>query len=303
MTSACTYTIAYVCTLGSLLVALPLFGAGYAPESYKEKNYVTGQCTVLSITAVRGQCTRSTCWAGTIRVSWFNPRSNLTLVVNETRTVTATSSSSAITILSRSYGVIGIKFNCFFDINKSQQSVVDELDLGDVISTQPAKPLNFLIPAIIFSFFFLLALVLTISLLYKEKTCRKAPAAAPAAVVAVVPPPPPAIAAPVAPVAVIQAPQPSVHASIDIRKLDLEASVSMNADNVCNICFSHHVNVTLKPCNHSFTCTTCGAYFVGKPCGLCRRMVTALELILDDNKEEDPNSAGSDSESTEMSNF
>lgn len=180
--------------------------------------------------------------------------------------------------------------------------MLDTLDVSDVISTAPADPLRFLIPAIVFTFFFLLGVVLTLSLLCKPK----APAAASAAA-AVAPPPSPAIAAPIAPVNIQPAPvvaQPA--AVIDIAKLDLDASVSMNADDVCNICFAHHINAVLKPCNHCFTCTTCGAYFVGKPCGLCRRMVTSLdyvELGAGELRNQDSDSAASDCESTEMSNF
>lgn len=74
---------------------------------------------------------------------------------------------------------------------------------------------------------------------------------------------------------------------IDLRSLDLEASASMNATNVCNICFAHHVSVRFEPCGHAFTCSTCAQYFAGRPCGLCRQTVTSIiEAPVEDEEEE-----------------
>lgn len=66
----------------------------------------------------------------------------------------------------------------------------------------------------------------------------------------------------------------------DIYKLDLEASIDMNASKACNVCFAHRINCRLLPCKHKFTCMECGKYFVGKPCGLCRVDVVKVRKIV-----------------------
>jgi hypothetical protein len=121
--------------------------------------------------------------------------------------------------------------------------------------------------------------------------------------VAVIPQPPPAPAVhpqpipaavipqrqvPVHPAHPQPVPVPAAASVINLEQLDLEASMSMNSDDVCSICFSHRVCVTMKPCNHTYTCRACGSFFVNRPCGLCRQFVTSIESIVDE--------AGSDSE-------
>jgi hypothetical protein len=84
---------------------------------------------------------------------------------------------------------------------------------------------------------------------------------------------------------------------IDLKKLDLEASESMNSSKVCNICFAHRISVRFEPCGHAFTCSTCGEYFVGRPCGLCRRTVKSLEEFeAESSANDEEEDAGEESE-------
>lgn len=66
---------------------------------------------------------------------------------------------------------------------------------------------------------------------------------------------------------------------VELKKLDQDASVSMNDSFVCTICFAHRIRVRLLPCGHAFACYTCGSYFLHRECGLCRQQVSALELL------------------------
>eukprot|EP01122_Echinamoeba_exundans_P018080 TRINITY_DN9993_c0_g1_i1.p1 TRINITY_DN9993_c0_g1~~TRINITY_DN9993_c0_g1_i1.p1 ORF type:complete len:374 (+),score=39.07 TRINITY_DN9993_c0_g1_i1:47-1123(+) len=95
---------------------------------------------------------------------------------------------------------------------------------------------------------------------------------------------------------------------IDLKKLDLEASESMNSSKVCNICFAHRISVRFEPCGHAFTCSTCGQYFVGRPCGLCRQIVKEVEEsevesseTEEDSSHEEESGENSDASSRESS--
>lgn len=66
---------------------------------------------------------------------------------------------------------------------------------------------------------------------------------------------------------------------IDLKKLDLEASASMNSSKVCSICFAHHISTKFGPCGHAFACETCAQYFLGRPCGLCRQPVDSITNV------------------------
>eukprot|EP01122_Echinamoeba_exundans_P015475 TRINITY_DN735_c0_g1_i3.p1 TRINITY_DN735_c0_g1~~TRINITY_DN735_c0_g1_i3.p1 ORF type:complete len:207 (+),score=31.50 TRINITY_DN735_c0_g1_i3:382-1002(+) len=174
------------------------------------------------------------------------------------------------------------------------------LDAAAIMTTQAPNPLRFLIPSTVLYTILLVLIIVSLKTLrvhLDERRLRRlaqsaAPAAAPAAApvlaqpIAVVPLPP---QVPVQPAHPQPVPVPAV--VIDLQKLDLEASMSMNADDVCNICFAHHICVVMRPCNHSYTCKTCGSFFINKPCGLCRQLVTSIEST--------GNDAGSDSEDSE----
>jgi hypothetical protein len=192
---------------------------------------------------------------------------------------------------------IGTNFSCYYDRNVDMEQ---NLQAQDIMSVRQANPIPFLIAAVVF---YAVMLVLVIIALYmiasiiNEKRARvsarnaRQAAAASAPVVSVV--------VNAQPIAVIPSPQVPVHPShpqpvpvslaiIDLKKLDMEASMSMNADDICSICFAHRICVAMRPCNHTYTCRTCGSFFVNRPCGLCRQLVTSIESIADE--------AGSDSE-------
>jgi hypothetical protein len=190
------------------------------------------------------------------------------------------------------------------------------------MSVSAPDPIRFLIPAIVLYVIMLILLILALNIIAKRVAHKRArrlaraarQAAAPAAPVmrndqsvAVIPQPqiavrpaqpqpariplaalfnPPQV--PVRPAHPQPVPVPAAAAVINLEQLDLEASMSMNSDDVCSICFSHRVCVTMKPCNHTYTCRACGSFFVNRPCGLCRQFVTSIESIVDE--------AGSDSE-------
>lgn len=82
---------------------------------------------------------------------------------------------------------------------------------------------------------------------------------------------------------------------IDITALTLEASVSINSDDTCNICFAHRVRTAMQPCGHSYACKTCGNYFLGKPCGICRTVVTKVEITHVDSGGSSEGSGGEES--------
>jgi hypothetical protein len=87
-----------------------------------------------------------------------------------------------------------------------------------------------------------------------------------------------------------EAPMPSVK---DLKKNDLEASIDMDAEDACSVCYAHKVSVVFHPCGHSFACDHCAQFFAKRPCGICRTEVesmvpVALESPSGEKRESEP---------------